>query len=145
MYDPDRLHAVRIAFKKLRYALELSHAEAAAETLEVLRRAQVRLGHLHDVQDLLTHVIAAAADQGRTTLGAGIAQIAGDLERECRGIHAAFIRDVPMLDTAVAALRRRGRAFAHGPRLRMAKAHGTTFIGTLVRAGAGPWQALRPR
>jgi CHAD domain-containing protein len=53
VYVPERLHAVRIAVKKLRYALELStgarDARRAAET-RLLKRGQDILGRMHDLR-----------------------------------------------------------------------------------------------
>jgi CHAD domain-containing protein len=70
IYAPDRLHAVRIAGKKLRYAMELASdagVKSAAAPLRVLKRAQDDLGRLHDLQVLQTHVAAVqAAAPGRT-------------------------------------------------------------------------------
>ena len=55
---------MRIATKKLRYALEIA-ADAgqagAKPLLKVLKREQERLGHLHDLQALLKHVREAEA------------------------------------------------------------------------------------
>ena len=56
VYVPERLHAVRIAAKKLRYAAELvaeaTHKRITAD-LAVLKGAQDLLGRLHDLEVLL--------------------------------------------------------------------------------------------
>ena len=56
LYLPDRLHEVRIAVKKLRYALEitkeLSGSRATASIL-ALKRAQDLLGRMHDLEVLI--------------------------------------------------------------------------------------------
>src|SRR5215203_2871473 len=53
VYLAERLHAVRIAIKKLRYGIELS-VEAAGEQdstdLRILKRGQELLGRMHDLQ-----------------------------------------------------------------------------------------------
>src|SRR2546422_281093 len=59
MYLPDRLHAVRIAVKKLRYAFEVSAeitGRHAPLDLDHLRRTQALLGRLHDLQVLIDRV-----------------------------------------------------------------------------------------
>src|SRR5215831_11404646 len=59
LYLPERLHAVRIAVKKLRYALEVAvdaTGVAAAGDLQTLKRGQESLGRLHDLQILIDRV-----------------------------------------------------------------------------------------
>jgi CHAD domain-containing protein len=89
LYLPDRLHAVRIALKKLRYALELS-AEAAGlqstAALRTLKRDQDLLGHLHDRQVLIDRIRHLQASLH-------LDAILADLENRCRALHAAFVRD----------------------------------------------------
>ena len=60
LYLPERLHVVRIALKKLRYAREVG-AEAVRRQhtkaeLRSLKRSQDILGRLHDMQVLLDRV-----------------------------------------------------------------------------------------
>ncbi|MEZ5318656.1 MAG: CHAD domain-containing protein [Vicinamibacterales bacterium] len=108
LYEPDALHAVRIAGKKLRYALEVAHGAArlplAAEVRQ-LKALQDLLGGLHDRQ-VLQHRLQAAmaaprADRASVVrLEAWVAR----LERECRNRHARFVRRAPRLrDLAVRA------------------------------------------
>ena len=64
MYNPERLHQVRIATKKLRYGLEIaaeSGIRSAAAPVRQLKRAQDTLGRLHDLQVLELHVAAVQA------------------------------------------------------------------------------------
>ena len=64
MYAAEQLHQVRIATKKLRYALELAAdagVKAASAPLRALKRAQDTLGRLHDLQVLQTHVATVQA------------------------------------------------------------------------------------
>ena len=59
VYLPERLHAVRIALKKLRYALELvdrAAGRARARRAAALKRGQELLGRLHDLQVLIDRV-----------------------------------------------------------------------------------------
>ena len=64
MYAPEQLHQVRIAAKKLRYALELAKdagIRSATARVRAVKRAQDTLGRLHDLQVLQTHVVAVQA------------------------------------------------------------------------------------
>jgi CHAD domain-containing protein len=94
LYAPERLHAVRISTKKLRYALEIAADAGQAgikPALKVLKREQERLGHLHDLQSLLKHVQQA---QASPAVGARLGELtayADTLERECRTLHAQFV------------------------------------------------------
>lgn len=97
LYLPGRLHSVRIALKKFRYAVELS-AEAGrpmdAANLRLLERWQDLLGRLHDVQVLLDRVRQAQASQTPVSPAAeeGLNRLLGTLEATCRQIHARYIR-----------------------------------------------------
>ncbi len=58
LYQPARLHAVRIAVKKLRYASELGlegRRRRATADIEVLKSAQDVLGRLQDLQVLIEY------------------------------------------------------------------------------------------
>ena len=64
IYAPERLHHVRIAAKKLRYALEIAadgRVPAAQPLVGMLKRAQDTLGRLHDLQVLQHHVAEVQA------------------------------------------------------------------------------------
>lgn len=94
VYAPERLHHVRIATKKLRYALEIARdARVAAATplVRVLRRHQERLGHLHDLQVLLKHVRETEASRGTGSRMNDLTAYADSLDRECRRLHADFV------------------------------------------------------
>ena len=59
MYLPERLHDVRIAVKKLRYAVELGADASGARRepdLRALKRGQEMLGRMHDLQMLIDRV-----------------------------------------------------------------------------------------
>lgn len=93
----ERLHTVRIALKKLRYAVELASEAAGEKTtadLRTLKHAQELLGRLHDRQVLIDRVrqlqAAASADlRAERELEA----IVDTLENECRRLHARYVRD----------------------------------------------------
>jgi CHAD domain-containing protein len=94
IYLPDRLHAVRLSVKKLRYALELA-AEAgaprAAALAVIVRRAQVRLGHLQDRSVLLREVLATADASGDEAVRHGLTLLGGEIERSARELHAQYV------------------------------------------------------
>ena len=97
LYLPDRLHAVRIAVKKLRYALELS-AEASRERssadLRVLKRSQELLGRMHDVQMLIDQVRQTQASLAppSVTVWRDLDTLVASLEDDCRRLHARYMR-----------------------------------------------------
>jgi CHAD domain-containing protein len=111
IYAPEPLHQVRIAAKKLRYALEIADESGAAPcggTLRVIKRIQDALGRLHDLQVLLHHVAAvgAAPSGRRSTPDAGLAILSRLIEDECRHLHGRYVAHLPSLTEAVEAARR---------------------------------------
>jgi CHAD domain-containing protein len=93
LYAPERLHAVRIATKKLRYALEIAQDAGVPRSgllIRTLKRHQDRLGHLHDLQALLRHVREAQASPSGSRVS-DLTTYADELERDCRRLHAAFV------------------------------------------------------
>jgi len=106
VYQPDRLHDVRIAAKKLRYAVEVASdatGKRMAADLRLLRRVQETLGHLHD-----RHVLVERVRQVRA--GLAVPELAVwrqldvlviGLENECRRLHARYMRDREALATLV--------------------------------------------
>lgn len=97
LYAPEPLHAVRIALKKLRYALELGRAARirhAARQAAGLRRYQELLGQWHDWQVLASH---AARVQGAVAIAddrlAAFTTLAARVEDRCRALHAEFMAE----------------------------------------------------
>ncbi len=139
IYVPERLHGVRLAAKKLRYALEIAAelgVRDAAKLAAVVRRSQVTLGHLQDRHVLVREVHDAASRAVDDAARNGLLTIAAQLDQSARELHAEFLAQREALLAAVAAVRqdvvaelaRTGRA---GRQLR---------AGLKTRAGRG-----RPR
>ena len=94
VYVPERLHVVRIATKKLRYALEIArdaNVPAATPIVRVLKRHQERLGRLHDLQVLLKHVRETEASPGVGSRVNDLTAYADALDKDCRRLHAGFV------------------------------------------------------
>jgi CHAD domain-containing protein len=96
LYAVEPLHSVRIAAKKLRYALELAKPAAriaAAREIRIIRDVQIRLGAIHDVQVLQDRVQAAASEDGldRATTRQ-LVEFDQFLEKRCRELHAKFLK-----------------------------------------------------
>jgi CHAD domain-containing protein len=110
LYLPERLHAVRITVKKLRYAVELA-TEAAGEPsgpdLRVLKRAQDLLGRMHDMQMLIDEVRQTQAFLAppSVTVWRDLDTLVGGLEDDCRRLHARYMR---LRDALLAVAERRG-------------------------------------
>lgn len=94
LYVPDRLHAVRLAGKKLRYSLETERAvrrSAVARDIRTLTVMQEHLGRLHDLQVLQDRLRAGA----RGADAAELRRMGADLERECRALHGRALKRAP--------------------------------------------------
>jgi CHAD domain-containing protein len=109
IYAPEQLHRVRIAAKKLRYAMELASdtgVKSASAPVRIVKRVQDALGTLHDLQVLLTHVAAVQVQpSGRTLPEGGLDIIGRALENECRHLHARYVAMIPKLTEAIALTR----------------------------------------
>jgi CHAD domain-containing protein len=97
IYLADRLHRVRVAAKKLRYALEiqreLTRSRAAAQ-LNRLKAQQDLLGRMHDLEILIDRARAVQAKlTPRDRRGmAELTQLIRVLEDECREGHATYMQ-----------------------------------------------------
>jgi len=110
IYIPERLHAVRIALKKMRYALELSLDVAGVRgnaDLRAFKRAQDLLGRLHDLQMLIERVRQEQASLAPPNLAVwrDLDALISSLEDDCRRLHARYMR---MRDDLVAVVDRLG-------------------------------------
>jgi CHAD domain-containing protein len=111
IYEPDRLHAVRIAVKKLRYALELAGETRSGGSVRVLRNlkaTQELLGEMHDRQVLIQHVRAVQSRPGAAVSESReLDRLARAFEAECRSLHAQFTARRDLLVKACEYLRDR--------------------------------------
>lgn len=96
LYAPERLHAVRIAVKQLRYALEVRgrlFRVATAGSLRQLRAVQEVLGRAHDLHVLGEHlrrVDARLVTRSRPA-AADLRRVVADIDQACRDLHGAFL------------------------------------------------------
>ena len=109
LYHPERLHEVRIAAKKLRYGLEVVESTGLADVttpIRSLKRVQALLGVMHDYQVLLEHVADVREATPKGTPGAaGLKAMATAYDRECRTLHAGYLKQAPALTASASALR----------------------------------------
>lgn len=96
VYMPERLHAVRIAVKRLRYALEAGQeirGVRATAQLTQLKAIQDLLGRAHDLHVLAEriHEVEVSVVQRSRATARDLAAFARALDRECRALHAAFM------------------------------------------------------
>lgn len=100
IYLPDRLHRVRIAAKKLRYALEIQRELTKTRSTYRLNRLKMQqdlLGRMHDLEMLIDRTrgvqeaLAGSDRKGTAALDALIRL----LEDECRQGHAAYMHARP--------------------------------------------------
>lgn len=136
VYLAERLHAARIALKKLRYGLELdveARGLKSTKELRTLKRMQEVLGRLHDHQILIDHVrgVQASLTPPSVSTWRDLDTVLMSLEESCRRLHARYVRDRQMLIeicdglarrsvTAKAALTRRSVPAKAAPRRRRA-------------------------
>jgi CHAD domain-containing protein len=98
VYLAERLHAVRIGVKKLRYALELEadvdHLKSTPD-LRQLRRTQDTLGRLHDLQILIDRAREAQTSLAPPDLGAwrDLDALVILLEEDCRRLHGRYMNE----------------------------------------------------
>jgi CHAD domain-containing protein len=96
IYLQERLHEVRIALKKFRYALEVSGDASGVKPMadiRTLKRAQDILGRLHDLQVLIDRVrqIQPAVSLPDLTTWKKMDGLLAALENDCRRVHAKFV------------------------------------------------------
>src|SRR5688572_4205006 len=102
IYLPDRLHEVRIAVKKLRYAMEIVRelsGSRAMVRIMTLKRAQDLLGRIHDLEVLIARTRAIQGSPNAPTLrvSAEMDLLVRRLESDCRKLHGRYIAARPSL------------------------------------------------
>jgi CHAD domain-containing protein len=96
LYEPHRLHRVRIAVKRWRYALEMAselrRARSTAALLQ-LRALQDLLGRAHDLHVLGEHIRRVEADLVTQSRPAArdLRRLARTIDGECRRQHGLFL------------------------------------------------------
>lgn len=98
LYVSERLHAVRVAAKKLRYALEVDReltGSRAMARINRLKTLQDALGNIHDYEILAERVREVQANLAATDrpLSDELDGLVRTLEGDCREGHAAYLRD----------------------------------------------------
>ena len=95
LYIPDRVHAVRIAAKKLRYALEFVDDTGEARTKPTVRQLkdiQGTLGRLHDLEVLASLVQDVTFSTGcREPWQLDLEHFRLTLDHECRELHSQYV------------------------------------------------------
>jgi CHAD domain-containing protein len=97
VYLPERLHDVRLAVKKLRYAVELAGQAAGGRReseLRVLTRGQEILGRMHDLQMLIDRVRDVQASLAPPSLSVwrDLDSVVESLDEDCRRLHGRYMR-----------------------------------------------------
>lgn len=96
IYLPDRLHRVRIAVKKLRYAMEIARelsGSRAIARIRTLKSAQDLLGRMHDLEVLIMRIRAlqGSVNAPDLKLSADLDRLVRRLETECRQLHVRYM------------------------------------------------------
>jgi CHAD domain-containing protein len=95
LYAPEQIHAVRIAVKKLRYALELAyelHLLRSRRPITQLKAMQETLGRLHDDQMLIARVMHTQATRPTGDPAHDVLEeMVRLLEERCRERHALYL------------------------------------------------------
>lgn len=125
VYLPERLHSVRIALKKLRYALELSAEMAGAAStpeLQLLKRAQALLGRMHDLQVFIARLrqVQASLAPPDLSLWRELDDLVGAVENSCRRLHARYVRDRASIDAICERVGPKGQGAIRRPGARRA-------------------------
>lgn len=109
LYVPERLHAVRIAAKQLRYALEVAgdiRWGATASARRLLKAVQDQLGDAHDlhVLALLAGAVEVRMVTRSRTAARDLQRLERDLDRRCRLLHAGYLARRQALQALAATL-----------------------------------------
>lgn len=103
LYLSDRLHAIRVAAKKLRYAMEvereLKRSRVTARITQ-LKRLQDLLGQMHDYEILIDRTRQLQTDVAGSDrrLSSELDALIRTLEEECRQLHGTYMRRRPSIE-----------------------------------------------
>jgi CHAD domain-containing protein len=122
VYQPEPVHAVRLAFKKLRYTAELraqTKRDSAAADVAAMKSVQDLLGRLHDLGVLVSWTREAQASLFPPNLTAWteLGALVRALDNDCRVLHARYIHDRPKLLAIADRLRATGSHAVQGQRV----------------------------
>jgi CHAD domain-containing protein len=97
VYLAERLHDVRIAIKKLRYAVEVGGEAMGGDRqvdLRALTRGQEILGRMHDLQMLIDRVrdVQASLAPPNPAVWRDLDAVVESLDEDCRRLHARYMR-----------------------------------------------------
>lgn len=97
LYVATRLHAVRIAAKKLRYAMEIERElkrSRVTARIRQLKSLQDLLGRMHDLHMLAesTRAVQTEVAGKDRRLTANLEALIGAIEEDCRKEHAVYMR-----------------------------------------------------
>jgi CHAD domain-containing protein len=104
LFVPERLHVVRIALKRLRYAVELAGELSGRKldaTLDELKRCQDTLGTLHDLDMLMSYVESTLEGEIEPHVRASLVTLQTKLEAERHQLHARYLAEQPSLLTLI--------------------------------------------
>ena len=103
LYASGPLHDVRVAIKKLRYAMELADeiGEAQPGAAKTLKAAQDLLGRQHDLEVFLMWGRQAQASANKGASWGELVTLTRAIERDCRELHARYIRECPALTALI--------------------------------------------
>jgi CHAD domain-containing protein len=100
LFISERLHAVRVALKQLRYAVELA-SELGRRKLDAavdeLKLNQDTLGELHDLDMLMSYVNGALDAEIESHVRASLDALQTKLEAERHDLHARYLAQQPSL------------------------------------------------
>jgi CHAD domain-containing protein len=99
LYASGPLHDVRVAIKKLRYAIELSDevGDRQPGAVTTLKDAQDLLGRQHDLEIFLMWERQLQLPGPRRGSWRGLAALTQGIEKDCRELHARYMRERPAL------------------------------------------------
>jgi CHAD domain-containing protein len=100
IFVSERLHAVRVALKQLRYAVELASELGGRKldaTVDELKLNQDTLGELHDLDMLMSYVEGALEAEIEPHVRAALVALQAKLEAERHDLHAKYLAAQPSL------------------------------------------------